>query len=394
MALRDRLLGVPERLDGPALARAVRHGSEALAARSLRALGERGEDEAVPFLQGFIQDPRAAVRRAAVAALGHLGRPGALPALLAGWGAEGTEEGRLALAVARVRCGEDARQVHAQLLQFEHRTLETCRGRRSPQAATGSPPLEGAFWQRMREEEGAGPVESRAALLTSRRASLVGGHREVITALAALQHPDDYAALSRLLVSAGRREEHAVFAALGILGDPRAVPLLTDALFATDVDPGRGFAQRRLAATALGRLGLRASVRALLRALENEALDFEGRPGAGMGVQYPVRTNLIWALGEIGDPATIPVLVPYLSDTHGSALGGFYLPAMDALRKFGRAAAAPLQRVVAEGAEVEAANAVGVLAAIGEDVRRWERDPRAPVAQVAGMAAKAGGDDA
>lgn len=383
MALRDRFLGTPERLDGPALARAVRHGSESLVIRSIRALGERGEVEAVAFLAPLVQEPRAAVRRAAAAALGHLGRPGALEALRNAWAVEGTEEGRLAIAVARVRCGEPAGPVGEEIAAFEHRMLETSQGRRSPQAATGSPPLADAYWQRLREGEGPGEVLPRAALLASRRRALAGGDRDVILALGALQHPDDYTLLSGLLLSAGRREEHAVFAALGILGDPRAVPLLTDALFATDVDPGRGFAQRRLAATALGRLGLRESTRPLLRALENEALDYEGRPGAGMGVQYPVRTNLLWALGEIGDPATIPTILPYLSNIHGSALGGFYLPAMDALRKFGRAAVAPLQRVAAEGGELEAANAVGVLAAVGEDVGRWARDPRGPVGEVA-----------
>ena len=69
-----------------------------------------------------------------------------------------------------------------------------------------------------------------------------------------------------------------------------------DLLFATDVDPGRGFTQRRLAPTALGRLGLRDATPVLLRALENEALDYEGRPGAGMGVQYP---EILWEVCRV-----------------------------------------------------------------------------------------------
>ena len=37
MSLRDRLLGDPDRLDGPGLARGVRHGSEAFLVRCVRA---------------------------------------------------------------------------------------------------------------------------------------------------------------------------------------------------------------------------------------------------------------------------------------------------------------------------------------------------------------------
>ena len=177
-----------------------------------------------------------------------------------------------------------------------------------------------------------------------------------------------------------------LFNALGVGGDPRALPLLVDALRATDVDPGRGFTQRRLAATAIGRIGLRAATPVLLRALQDEALDFEGRPGAGMGIQYPVRTNLLWALGEVADPAAVPTLLSYLGNTSGSAFGGFYLAAMDALTKIGPAAEPALNAVLHTAPDTEAAHALGVLVALGHDPGMWRNDRRIAVARLAAAA--------
>ncbi len=168
-----------------------------------------------------------------------------------------------------------------------------------------------------------------------------------------------------------------------------AIPILIGALRATDVDPGRGFTQRRLAATAIGRIGLRRATPVLLRALSDEALDFEGRPGAGMGIQYPVRTNLLWALGEIADPAAIPTLIGYLGNTSGSAFGGFYLAAMDALWKFGAHAAPALHEAVRSAPDTAAAHALGVLVALGHDPNPWIKDPRAGVSRLATRAGAA-----
>jgi hypothetical protein len=125
-----------------------------------------------------------------------------------------------------------------------------------------------------------------------------------------------------------------------------------------------------------------------VRALDDEAHDWEGRPGAGLGVQFPVRTNLLWALGEIGDASAIPTLLPYLGDVSGSALGGFFLPAMDALWKIGSPAIPALTAFLARAPEVAAANAVGVLGALGVDTRRHRDDPRGAVRAVAGRLAE------
>ena len=123
--------------------------------------------------------------------------------------------------------------------------------------------------------------------------------------------------------------------AMGLHGSPLFAGRLVDCLRSMSVDPGHGFALRMESAIALGRLGFSLNRTVLVQALENEALDFEGRPGAGLGVQHSVRSHILAALGEL--QAAPNVLCQYLGNTHGSADGGFYLPAMDALWKVGHA---------------------------------------------------------
>ncbi|MSP57142.1 MAG: HEAT repeat domain-containing protein [Myxococcales bacterium] len=361
-SLRDRLLGglgPTAALDGPSLARAVRHGSEQLAVHALRLLSARPEDEARLFLEERLDDARVAVRKASARALGQRGDPRSRSALqrasLNQAGPSGltaatlTDELALHFAAARVRCGGDRAIEAEQLDARDRRVFQTEGGLR--RVALDVPPL----------------PERLALELDS--------------------PPGGFDDLTARLRTAGRREQHVLLNALGLDGDPRALPLLADALCATDVDPGRGFTQRRLAATAIGRIGLRSATPILLRALKDEALDFEGRPGAGMGIQYPVRTNLVWALGEVGDPAAIPTLISYLSNTTGSAFGGFYLPAMDALWKLGHAALPALTAALATSPEPQATHALGVLLALGQDAAPWRGDSRPGVARVARTAA-------
>ncbi len=88
-------------------------------------------------------------------------------------------------------------------------------------------------------------------------------------------------------------------------------------------------------------------------------------------MQYPVRANLLWALGELGDPGAADALCPLLGETQGSAFGGFYLPAMDALVRLGPAVAGAVGAVADSADAIAAANAVGVLRALGLPVDRW-----------------------
>ena len=60
-----------------------------------------------------------------------------------------------------------------------------------------------------------------------------------------------------------------------------------------------------------------------------------------------------------------------LGDTGGSAFGGFYLPAMDALVRLGAAVVPAVERVAGGPDELAAANALGVLHALGQPLDRW-----------------------
>ena len=207
---------------------------------------------------------------------------------------------------------------------------------------------------------------------------------EAWEALGAQQNSEDHDLLVGRTARKAAVESHARIHALGLHGDPRAARFLTRRLRGLGDDPGHGFQSRRAVGLALGRLGDPRAGRVLCRALEDEALEHEGRPGAGLGIQIPVRATLLYALGEAGSRTHIELLCRYLANTSGSVLGGFYLPAMDALIKLG---AASEVRTWAEGPELVAANALGVLGALGDMkiVRSYIDDPRPRVAEAARM---------
>ena len=174
--------------------------------------------------------------------------------------------------------------------------------------------------------------------------------------------------------------------AFGLHGDPRWLPALSKAIRDVRAGPGRGFAWRRLSAVSLGRIGSPEAAKAVVQALTTEAREFEGKPGAGLGIQYPVRSLLLWALGEIGADHTAPMLADYLGDISGTAMGGFYLPAMGALLKFPASACrATLTARLHSGDALEAAHALSLLAAFeGKQAAEAHRhDPREAVQTVA-----------
>jgi hypothetical protein len=74
-----------------------------------------------------------------------------------------------------------------------------------------------------------------------------------------------------------------------------------------------------------------------------------------------VRAVILAALGECGEARAAEVLATYLGDLSGTPLGGYYLPAMDALVKIGLPD--PARRLLG-GPEIVAANAAGVLRAL------------------------------
>ncbi|MDP2308297.1 MAG: HEAT repeat domain-containing protein, partial [Pseudomonadota bacterium] len=111
MALLDHLLGDPDQLSPVGLERGLRRGSEAFSIRCARVIGEHGSGPGpgpAAALLPLLRDEHAALRRTAARALGNLGGSEALDPLARAAEVERTEEGRLAIAVARVRCGADA----------------------------------------------------------------------------------------------------------------------------------------------------------------------------------------------------------------------------------------------------------------------------------------------
>jgi len=189
---------------------------------------------------------------------------------------------------------------------------------------------------------------------------------ESLLALSLYQYPEDAVRVDRVREAGGRRTEHLCLEALGWLGQPDSLPLLTDALTEFDVDPGRGFARRRVAAVALGRMGLPESWRVLARALKVEASEHEGRPGAGMGLQFPVRSAILWGLGELQVQRAAPLLCAQLGAVSDSALGGLHLPAMEALWKLGAPAEAELYRTLKHPHALVVVHAACVLEALGK----------------------------
>ncbi len=328
-----------------------------------------GDDLAVRVRDGradpvpALRHPAAHVRRSAAWAIGERGESGALPRLRAALAREGTANGQLALAVAAARCGDDADVLRAGLMTRESWRLATPEGWRTPHAVV---PLDlvarfdAAIAHRQADE-----ADTRAGLL-ARAARGVPADR------------DRFVAMAR---GGARREGHLGLQALGLHADPRSVDVVRAALDAVDVDPGRGLVWRRLAAAALGRIGDPRALPWLLDALHAERRDHEGRPGAGMGVQAPVRGEMLLALGELGDARAQPVLLGFLGDDAGSAAGGLHLPACAGLRAFGPGVVPALRaRLDDPGTpEAVAARSAGMLHALGVDPAPWARDPRAAV---------------
>lgn len=383
MSWRDRLLGSPERAGPHQLARILRRGSPSARIRAARALARRQQLRA---LRPLLDDPVPGVRRAAARGLGWSGSNEQVEGLWGRLRRERAETVRCALAGALLRCGEPEEQVYGAIRQAAARSIGTYYGPRTPAEVTGTGTAEAcrATWFEIGRQEAGDPVPRNEVIAQGRRQLESDPHgattRAMLPALAAQDDPTLLAALTSRWDAVGRYAEHAYLEALGWLGDPRALRQLVGALRAMNIDPGRAFKHRRIAAMAIGRVGDPTALGELDRALVREALEFEGRPGAGLGIQYPVRNLLLWAVGEIGNPAAASTLVGYLDNTAGSATGGFHLPAMASLAKLGPAAAPALIELL-DGPEVLAANAAGVLAAIGDKagIVRARRDPRPEV---------------
>jgi len=367
--------------------------------RAARAMGLLDDPQAQDRLLTLLLDPVPGVRRAAAAGLGGHGKPSSLEPL-----AQRLEEERcvwplVTVATAWVRCGGAYERARSSLEQAASRTVVTVYGPRKPSTTTETSArqllhwLARALFPELGPEETPGkgqdarsPRELRADLLARLAAKPHAPPASIVEALALQQHPDDYETLAQLRGEGNRRGETTMLDAFGLHGDPRWLPALTKAIRDVRVAPGRGFAWRRLSAVSLGRIGSPEAAKVIAQALTTEAREFEGKPGAGLGIQYPVRSLLLWALGEIGADHTAPTIADYLGDISGNAMGGFYLPAMGALLKLPASAChATLTARLRSGDDVEAAHALSLLATFeGAQAAEAHRlDPREAVQTVA-----------
>ena len=346
--LSQRLRGPIERWSTDSIKTALPRSKANFRCRLLRELGERKDLQSEKIFVSNLNDSVAGIRRAAAHGLGLLKRAPTVDKRIQN---EPSTTVKLELAKTWVLGGGKSETVQKFLNQHAQRTFTTHVGNRQPAlfVAQDEDALRRSLDNSLKPELPLNPTqnadETRAAL----------------SSMAHRGRPSDFDTLKKQLQTGGRRMEHIAIALLGLHGDPRSLKPLCKFLSEMSVDPARGFAHRRTAAIALGRLGLKEAGPPLLRALRQEPADHEGRPGAGLGIQYPVRTNIIWALGEIQEERAIPALIELLKDDAGSPLGGFYCVAMDALVKIGPAAKPRLEHHSQSGGRT-AENAAGVLA--------------------------------
>ncbi len=349
-----RMGGVPDRM----LAILGDRGPVQIRIAAQREIGSRGLCSERKTLIRDLSSSVPGVRRSSAWALGQLSVSGDSEKLRDAAEQERVDSVRFELCVAAVRCGHSPSAAYAVVEQASMRELVGAYGSRrvGGYAGYGEEVLR-QYWEAALTQTDGGHISSHAR--AREECGFEAADRDQIIQQALRGDPSFMSPLQNLWVTSGRRMRLTLTMAKGLHGDPRWIPSLLSSLFSVDVDPGHGFALRSEAALALGRIGVPAVGPQLLKAIEFEALDQEGRPGAGLGVQRSVRSCLIAALGEL--QAAEGALAGYLDNTHGNATGGLYLPAMDALWKVGDRQ--PLAEASRRGG-IAAANAQGVLAAM------------------------------
>ncbi len=400
LAIRDRLNGAPEGAGVGELRGILDRGRSGFRIRAIRELTRHAGSEVDDLLVTALSHSLPGLRRAAAHGLGYRETPRVLPAILGALENERCDEPKLAMAVAAVRLGLPVSEGWGWLERHAQRRVATWYGEKGLAEALGYGLAETARrWRLALDPLSHGepdvlcsPQPDLVRQVLRERLNSDPRDLESLEALGAQQHPDDLSFLEQFIERKGGQESHAAVHALGLHGDPRTVRRLSRLLRSLGVDPGHGFQARRAAGLALGRMGDPSVGRVLVRALEDEALEYEGRPGAGLGIQLPVRSTLLYALGESGASDQTSVLVGYLGNTSGSVMGGFYLPAMDALIKLGNSR---VLVALVDGPELIAANALGVLGALGETTRlnRALHDPRPRVAKAARLAIQFSSDE-
>jgi HEAT repeat protein len=232
---------------------------------------------AVPALIDLVADKNETVRAAAADALGKIGDPSAIPALLSSLDRDDYAKEHASRSL--VKFSEAA--VPGLIVKLKN--LEQMRDSQKrywlPIAIAQT--LQGI---------GRGGVAAVPALLEA----IEENRCDLRSAFSALGSIGDLSALPALIDAANHGSEAAV-EALGDLGSKEAVPVLIDALDKNEY-------HSEAAATALGKIGDPRAVPALIR---NILLEKEERYK-----DWPYAA--IYALGRIGDPSALPVLIQTL----------------------------------------------------------------------------------
>ena len=308
----------------------------------IRNIGTVRSESDRPALCGWLEDLSPAIRRNAAWALGRIGSKDDAAVLMGSAKHERCDMPRLMKCVAAVRCGAPVTDAWEIVEYGAKRSFEGFYGERKTADVTGWGVDDvAALWIRClsSSDDNQNPASISPEPVDDIRARLHRSieddpdNRNAVLNLGLLGHPEDFDLLYRMIPACGRRMHLTLCAAFGYHGDLRSVEWLLRVLTAVDENPGHGFASRAAAAAALGSLGDPGVADKLVRALADEQRDYEGRPGAGLGIQRSVRTSILGALGELQKHPHI--LEGYLADTDGSAAGGFYLVAMDGLWKIG-----------------------------------------------------------
>ncbi|MDF2774494.1 MAG: peptidase BlaR1 [Geminicoccaceae bacterium] len=281
----------------PALLSVVNDESAAVRLAAIQALGQQGDPRAIDALvQALRNDTDARVREAAAEALGEIDSPRAVPGLVAALGSEkvGAVRAKVAWALGEI---DDPRAVEALGAAV-----------RDPEA------------QVRREVVWAlGELEAPAAvpmLIPALRDSDAETRQRAAEALGHLESPDAIDALSAATKDAEAEVRKNAVAALGEIGDKRALAALSAAVRDAEVEV------RREAISAIGNLeDLGSAPPALLAAVRDEDRE--------------VRRAAAEALGQIEDEAAVPALIPLTRDTNSDVKRA----AVEALAEIGGAQA-------------------------------------------------------
>ena len=245
---------------------------------AIEALGELGDERAVPFLIGALYDGERNVRAEAASVLGRLGSERAVPALLGRLTGDWARRVKLSAGFALGDIGgEEALEGLLQKLPY----------------------LSSDAW--LAAVDALGRIEDRRAILQLLRSLPMYRNMDIRSAELTLQKLDDGSLVTRLiddLENGDDKERQCAALGLSLLGDSRAIEPLMKALKDSHIFVAAA------AAYSLGELGGDRALQALIEALAHDN-------------QY-VRSAVVKSLDRMGDTRAIGALEKLIEDAQGA----------------------------------------------------------------------------